>query len=246
MLNRRSFIKSSTLGLAATPLIQLPNLTTEKIPDQVTLLFQGDSITDAHRVRANYYPNNGQGMGNGYVFHIVTHLMGNYPKTNWQCYNRGISGNKVFQLAERWEDDCMQLKPNVLSVLIGVNDFWHTLTSNYEGTVRTYENDLKTLLTNTKKELPNLQLIIGEPFVAKGGTAVGDKSWVNTFPAYQEAARKVANELGAAFIPYQQIFDDAMKLAPVSYWCPDGVHPSMAGAYLMAKGWIEAFDKLMK
>jgi lysophospholipase L1-like esterase len=239
-------MKSSATALATVPLLNFPTLDFEVLPNNITLLFQGDSITDASRVRANYYPNNGQGMGNGYVFHIVTHLMGNYPKTNWQCYNRGISGNKVFQLEERWKDDCMQLKPDVLSILIGVNDFWHTLTSGYTGTVNTYENELRNLLSATKKELPHVKLILGQPFVVKGGTAVTDKAWLSTFVDYQQAAFKVAKEFNAVFIPYQQIFDEALKVAPVSYWCPDGVHPSMAGAYLMAKGWLEAFEKMMK
>ncbi len=247
MSNRRTFLKQSAIGVTALPLVSLPTLSSEaKLPEKLTVLFQGDSITDAFRNRATYYPNNMQGMGNGYVHHIVTHLMGNYPTTQWQCYNRGISGNKVFQLAERWEDDCMQLKPDVLSVLIGVNDFWHTLTSNYDGTVETYESDLRALLNSTKKTFPNIKMLIGEPFVVKGGTAIIAEKWFPAFAAYQKAARKVAQELGAALVPYQQVFDDALKVAPVSYWCADGVHPSLAGAYLMSKAWLAAFEKLMK
>ncbi len=93
MSNRRTFLKHSALGLTALPLTSLPILAAEtKLPEKLTVVFQGDSITDAFRNRATYYPNNMQGMGNGYVHHIVTHLMGNYPTTHWQCYNRGISG----------------------------------------------------------------------------------------------------------------------------------------------------------
>ncbi len=247
MSDRRTFLKQSALGLTAFPMAHLPKLSSEvMLPARLTLVFQGDSITDAFRNRATYYPNNMQGMGNGYVHHIVTHLMGTHPTTQWQCYNRGISGNKVFQLAERWEDDCLLLKPDVLSVLIGVNDFWHTLTNNYEGTVETYGHDFRALLIRTKEVLPSMQMLIGEPFVVKGGTAIVAEKWFPAFTAYQAAAHKVAQEVGAVLIPYQQVFDDALKVAPAAYWCPDGVHPSLAGAYLMSKAWLLAFQQLMK
>ncbi len=236
-------------GLSLTGAMALPALgNTNKVkkikgaPDKLTILFQGDSITDAGRDKARYYPGDSAGMGRGYVFQIVCDLLGTHPDKEWKYYNRGISGNKVYQLAERWEDDCMQLKPDVLSILIGVNDFWHTL-NNYNGTVEIYEADFRKLLDRTLKDYPNLKLIIGEPFAVKGGTAINEK-WFPEFPRYQEAARKIATDYKTAFIPFQKIFDDALKLAPVDYWCPDGVHPSMAGGYLMKGAWIKAFESL--
>lgn len=245
MQNRRTFLKSGTIGLAATPFLKLP-VSHADMPEKITVLFQGDSITDAFRNKGNYYPNDMRGMGNGYVHHIVTHLMGNYPKVDWTCYNRGISGNKVFQLANRWEDDCLQLQPDVLSILIGVNDFWHTLDYNYDGTVKTYEKDFRALLSRTKNQLPNVKLMIAEPFALKGGTAIKEAKWFPKFTAYQSAAKTIAKEFNAVFIPYQKIFDDALADAPVSYWCPDGVHPSLAGAYLMATAWVSTFEEMMK
>ncbi|MCB0841420.1 MAG: SGNH/GDSL hydrolase family protein, partial [Bacteroidetes bacterium] len=209
-----------------------------------TIMFQGDSITDARRDRAQYYANQAQGLGSGYVFQIVSQLLGGHPTKNIRCYNRGISGHKVFQLADRWDDDCLNLKPDVLSILIGVNDFWHTLSGNYDGTVKVYETDLRKLLDRTKKALPNVKLIMGEPFAVAGGTAINDK-W-KIFPEYRAAAAAIAKDYGASFLPYQKIFDEALKIAPVSYWCPDGVHPSIAGGHLMAAAWLEAFEKMMK
>ena len=156
-------------------------------------------------------------MGGGYVYQIVSQLLGTHPKSDLRCYNRGISGLKVFQLANRWEDDCLQLKPDVLSILIGVNDFWHTLSHNYQGTVEVYESDLRKLLDRTKKELPSVKLIMGEPFAVAGGTAIGPP-WVKDFPAYREAAHKIAKDYDAVFIPYQRIFDEELYVAPVSYW----------------------------
>ena len=207
-----------------------------------TILFQGDSITDAGRDRSNYYANASSGMGGGYVRQIVTELLGKYPGRSYRFYNRGISGNKVFQLAERWDDDCMHLKPNVLSILIGVNDFWHTLGGNYDGTVETYEGDFRRLLERTVNELPDMALIIGEPFAVQGGSAISER-W-EAFHPYRAAARKIATDFGAVFVPYHEVFAAALEQAPADYWCPDGVHPSMAGCHLMKEAWLAGFAVL--
>ena len=244
---RRKFIKSSGLGLTgvmtSTMLAHGASLIDTKGPKEMTILFQGDSITDAGRDRSRYYANETAGMGSGYVFQIVAHLLGNNPDKEWKYYNRGISGNKVFQLRDRWADDCLQLRPDVLSVLIGVNDFWHSL-NNYDGTVKIYEEDLRKLLDMTLKEMPDLKLILGEPFAVKGGSAI-DERWYPDFPEYQVAASRIAKDYNAQFVPYQKVFDEALEIAPASYWCPDGVHPSMAGAYLMKEAWLEAFTKIL-
>ena len=246
MTTRRNFLRLSSLTAFTTVVIpdlvqsankHIPNSSLDFMAKGSTVLFQGDSITDAGRDRGNYYPNSSSGMGNGYVHHIVTHLLGKYPEREYRCYNRGISGHKVFQLANRWDDDCLQLQPDVLSILIGVNDFWHTLSWGYKGTVEVYENDLKKLLERTKKKLPNVKLIIGEPFAVPGGTAINEK-W-DAFHDYRDIAKQIAKDFGAVFLPYQSIFEEALKVAPVSYWCPDGVHPSLAGAYLMKEAWVK-------
>ena len=207
------------------------------------ILFQGDSITDAGRNRARYYPNDAAGMGKGYVYQIVSHLLGRYPGQDFHCYNRGISGHKVFQLADRWEDDCLQLAPDVLSLLIGVNDFWHTKTHSFKGTAQTYERDLRQLLERSRKALPDLKIVIGEPFFVEGGTQL-DPSWFAEFDGYRAACARVAETYADVYIPYNDLFAEALQSAPVSYWCPDGVHPSIAGGYLMAQAWLEAFARL--
>ncbi len=201
------------------------------------VLFQGDSITDAGRARENFNVNDQKALGNGYAYLATADLLNDNPQKHLKIYNRGISGNKVYQLTERWEEDTFKLEPTVLSILIGVNDFWHMKKHGYSGTLETYRNDYKALLDKTKQKLPDLKLIIGEPFAILG-TAV-DASWFPAFKEYQEAAKEIANSYNAAFIPYQRIFDNALKLAPGEYWAPDGVHPSIAGARLMATAWLE-------
>ncbi len=246
MFNRRSFIKNSAFTLAAS--LTLPEIAAAGIAAENSkkltinandvVLFQGDSITDWGRDKNKTEANNSGSLGNGYAFLTASDLLLKYAGKGLQIYNKGISGNKVYQLAERWDNDCLSLKPNVLSILVGVNDFWHTLTSGYKGTIETYRTDYKKLLDRTQKALPDVQFIIGEPFAVKGVKSVDD-SWYPAFDQYRQAARDIAAAYNAAFIPYQSIFDKAVQTAPGSYWTFDGVHPSIAGTQLMAHAWME-------
>ena len=241
---RREFIKRTSIGgalavsfsqIVASAYAASPAAKIALKKDDV-ILFQGDSITDAGRNRDEKSPNNSRALGNGYAFMAASTLLHDHPDKNLQIYNRGISGNKVYQLAERWDTDCLELKPAVLSILIGVNDFWHMLTGKYEGTIETYRNDFTRLLENTKENLPDVKLIIGEPFAVSGVKAV-DATWFPRFHEYQKAAREIAATFDAVFIPYQSIFDKALESAPGVYWTHDGVHPSIAGNQLMAHSW---------
>jgi lysophospholipase L1-like esterase len=202
------------------------------------ILFQGDSITDAGRDKAREgNANDSNALGKGYVYLIAAQLLADRPGDNLKIYNRGISGNKVFQLAERWDKDCLQLKPDVFSILIGVNDIWHTLNGNYDGTVDKYEADYRALLSRTLRELPDLKVVVCEPFVLRCG-AVNEK-WFPEFDRYRAVAKKISRASNALFVPFQSMFDKASKLAPASHWAADGVHPTMAGASLMARMWLK-------
>ena len=203
-----------------------------------TILFQGDSITDAGRKRNVVKPNSDAGLGRGYAWLAAAELLIGMPDANLKIYNRGNSGNKVYQLAERWAADCIELKPNVLSILIGVNDFWHTLDGSYKATIEKYESDYQTLIKVTKEALPDVKLVICEPFALMTGK-VNDK-WFPKYDAYRAAAKRVADESGAVFVPFQTMFDAASKIAPPALWAGDGVHPTGDGAAIMASWWLKA------
>jgi len=210
-----------------------------KLEKGMTILFQGDSITDAGRQnRQNPNPNEQASMGNGYASMATAALLASNPDLNLSIYNRGISGNKVHQLDARWQKECLDYQPEVLSILIGVNDIWHGLNGRYDGTVETYENDYRALLQRTRKALPKVKLVICEPFVLRCG-AVNDK-WFPAFDHYRAAARKVADEHSAVFIAFQSMFEQALQFAPAKHWAADGVHPSPYGAALMADFWLQA------
>ena len=245
--NRRNFIKKAALG--GLMAISIPEILSaamisekvKKIPmtkDNI-ILFQGDSITDAGRDKQDNSWNNSRTLGSGYPMLAGATLLEKYASLGLKVYNKGISGNKVYQLAERWDEDCLNIKPDILSILIGVNDIWHKLNGQYNGTVEIYRNDYIALLERTKKALPNVRLVICEPFAVPGVKAVDD-SWYPEFYGYQRAAREIADQFDATFIPYQEVFEKAQAAAPGVYWTGDGVHPTLAGAQLMAQAWLYA------
>ncbi len=250
MENRRNFIRKAALGTFAA--ISIPEILSAsmvkgkgkkiQLVKGQTILFQGDSITDAGRDKQTDGYNTARILGTGYTMLAGADLLEKFAPLNLKIYNKGISGNKVGQLAERWDKECLEIKPDILSILIGVNDIWHKLTGRFEGSVEIYKNGYIELIERTRKALPNVQLIIGEPFGVRGVKAVDD-TWYPEFPEYQKAAKQVADQFGAAFIPYQSVFDEAQKQAPGSYWTTDGVHTTLAGAKLMAQAWLETIKK---
>ena len=203
-----------------------------------TILFQGDSITDAGRNKSDNAVNSQPALGNGYAWLAAAQLLIDRPEDELKILNRGISGNKVYQLADRWQADCLDLKPDVLSILIGVNDYWHKMKHNYDGTLEKYENDYRALLQRTKDVLPNVKLIVCEPFVLESGEI--DDAWIENFEGYRAAAEHVAESFDATFVPFQSMFDLAVTIAPPARWAGDGVHPSNDGAALMAHWWLKA------
>lgn len=245
-LSRRNFIHRSA---ALAGVVALPSIVSASIPSENrkankgfrfkkndTVLFQGDSITDMGRDRNNLKPNDARALGPGYCNHVAAGLLNKMPEKQLSIYSRGVSGNKVYQLLNRWQKDCIDLKPNVLSILIGVNDYWHMRTGRYDGTIKTYEDDYRKLLTITKKQLPDTLIVIGEPYSIDGGSAIVN-GWQEDFKAYRMVAKKMSLEFNTLFIPYHSVYKEALKFAPCKYWSPEGIHPTLAGAALMAEAW---------
>ncbi|MEX2581240.1 MAG: SGNH/GDSL hydrolase family protein [Verrucomicrobiales bacterium] len=211
-----------------------------ELDEGTVVLFQGDSITDARRDRkAQDEANDPAMLGRGYPFHIAGDLLAEHPGLGLQFYNRGISGNKVPDLHDRWQEDCLDLEPDILSILIGVNDLWHKLEGRSEGTAQDYRDGYAALLDRTRQALPDVTLVICEPFVTRCG-AVND-SWFPEFETRRAFAEEVAKEAGAVWVPFQRKFDEAIAAGTEpDYWAADGVHPTHAGHALMAKTWRAA------
>ncbi len=240
-LSRRSLFRSAALsgvGLGILQWLEQTSLAAElSLPENGVVLFQGDSITDAGRSRQALGANDFGGLGDGYALLVACRLLADHPDRRLQCYNRGISGNKVPDLALRWQTDCLELRPHLLSILIGVNDIWHKLNGAYAGTVADYEQGLLALLRRTQQQLPETRIIVCEPFALRCG-AVNER-WYPEFDERRAACRRVAEQLGCTLVPFQEMFDQAVQQAPPDYWAADGVHPTLAGHALMAKTWLQ-------
>ena len=202
------------------------------------VLFQGDSITDAGRNRASADANSAGALGSGYPLLVASAVLAARPGGALRFYNRGISGNKVPDLQQRWTTDTIDLKPDVLSILIGVNDFWHKLDHGYNGTVQDYEQQYNALLDATREALPHVHLIVLEPFVLRTGAV--DARWFPEFDQRRAAAARVAARARATFVPLQTVFNQQARAAPPEYWASDGVHPTPAGHAVIAEQWRRA------
>lgn len=203
-----------------------------------TILFQGDSITDAGRSRDD------SNIGNGYPLLVKGELMLEFPN-QYVMYNRGISANRVVDLYARVKADVINLKPDIMSILIGVNDVWHEYTSQNGVNEDKYFKIYSMMIEEIKEALPNVKIMILEPFVLKASKT--EEQWEDFRDGVQiraEKAREIAEKYNLIFVPLQEKFDEAAKFAPNDYWLRDGVHPTMAGNQLIKKEWMNAFRTL--
>ena len=213
------------------------------------ILFQGDSITDVGRNREN--PSASNAMGCGYPLLIKARLGYDRPGA-YECLNLGISGNRVVDIYARVQRDIINLRPDYLSLLIGVNDVWHGLSDNPNGvSAPKFERVYDWLLDEIQQALPDVSILILEPFVLPGTATLSDEQrpdrW-ETFsrevPLRAQAARRVAEKHGCVFVPLQEKLNEMSRLAPPAHWLRDGVHPTETGHELIARAWMKAFESM--
>ena len=197
-------------------------------------LFQGDSITDMKRGRnesdRNHY------LGHSYVYLIAARLGVAVPNAGWEFHTRGVSGNRISQLRSRWEKDAINVKPDILSILIGTND------ASGKIPLDKFETDYRYILSSSKTANPKLKLILMEPFVLPVGRFAAPAAYKKRrklIDGYRGVVSKMAKEFDAILLETQKIFDQAAKTAPPSHWIWDGIHPMPQGHELMARHWIQ-------
>ena len=198
------------------------------IEENTVILFQGDSITDCDRNIDN--PDN---LGDGYVNLITRMLLDRYSQYDLKFINRGISGDKIGDLQLRWDTDCINIKPDILSILIGVNDTLITPAGQFE-------EEYRMLLTRTTRAL-NPKIILCEPFLLLGD----DNAYRDDLNPKIKIVHKLSEEFCTLLLPLDKIFRESCSLHPPEYWAPDGVHPTQAGHTLIAKSWIEYVEKTL-
>ena len=201
------------------------------------ILFQGDSITDAGRDR-----NDPHNLGNGYPKYAADLIKARHPDTEFEFVNLGISGNRAENLRDRWQADCIDWNPDVVSILIGVNDTWHRAGERNWMPHEYFEECYRYILTEIK-EKTNAKIMILEQFLL----TVPDKEFfrIDLDPKIQ-ITRKLAREFADVFIPLDGIFAAASVENKPTTWAADGVHPTAYGAKLIGDHYADAFDLLYR
>ncbi len=202
------------------------------------ILFQGDSITDAGRTRSRIGPNAPDGLGFGYARKISDALLENYPEHYLQLYNRGISGDRIQDLESRWEGDSLRLLPDLISILIGVNDTWNHVMLSIGSDPEQYQETFHKILSETRQSLPDTRLVLCEPFLLITGEVTLE--WSADITRRQGFVRDLADEFNAVFVPFQSALDQATEQLSAGQLLEDGVHPTDRGHQLLADCWMKA------
>jgi lysophospholipase L1-like esterase len=225
------------LSLQTLPFIHLimPAKTSLLKPHQV-ILFQGNSITAAGRDFSQVGPNSPEGLGGGYARKISDHLLHDYPGKHLQFYNRAISGNRIWDLYQRWETDTLPLLPDMISILIGVNDTWNQVMLGLGSTPKEFKDIYRKILTITQQSLPDTRLVLCEPFLLQTGEVTQD--WSGDISQRQEIIKDLALEFGGLFVPFQGSLDQEEKHVPPHQLLRDGVHPTDRGHQVLADCWM--------
>jgi lysophospholipase L1-like esterase len=252
MFNRRAFIRSSAVAAGAVALsnkaqaaetrpnpsgVRGYNYRLPKFKPGTRLVFQGDSITDMNWGRneadRNHY------LGHSYVYLIASRLGVECAADKLNFFNRGVGSNSMPDLQKRWQKDSIDSKPDLLSVLFGVNDVNRMLAGV---TPKDWESDYRTLLESSRKANPALKLVLLEPFVLPVGPLAkpdSHKNWRGKIDLMAGIVARLAKDFDAVHIKTQGVFDAAAKMAPPDQWIWDGVHPLPQGHELIARNWLE-------
>ena len=195
------------------------------------ILFQGDSITDGARHRDCWFFD----YGCGYPCLIGAKLSYDNPNS-FEILNRGVGGNRISDMYARMKKECWDIKPDIVSFLIGVNDVWHKwICNNNEIDCEKYYDIYDMLIKHTLKELPNTKIVIMEPFLLKASATIEHyDEFRKEVDLRAIMAKKIAEKYKLLFIPLQEDFDKALNKAPAECWLADGVHPALAGSQLIA------------
>lgn len=196
------------------------------------ILFQGDSITDGNRYKdeASRWDLNHQ-IGHSWAYMVTGKLMGEYPR-RYACVNRGVSGDNVLKLRDRWQRDAVDERPDVMLLLTGVNDCSAMVRG--ELTEEDYGRIYRELLRDVKAASPDARFILLEPFLFSE-----DAEKVRIMDGLRASVRAIASETGSVFVPLQEEFSRRAREDGEKYWLWDGVHPTEAGHWVIARRVLE-------
>jgi acyl-CoA thioesterase-1 len=199
------------------------------------IIFQGDSVTDCDRDRGDYHS-----LGSGYPSLIASYLWAHYPHLQLTILNRGVSGDRVYDLCRRWQPDCLELEPDWVSILVGINDTWRRYDSGMISSIDEFQAAYRQLLVQTI-EHTEASLILCDPFVLNH--PADRLAWREDLNPRIEVVRQLAREFSAVYVPLDGIMAAACTKAEPAFWAADGVHPTLAGHGLIAKAWLQAINQ---
>lgn len=203
------------------------------------IVFQGDSITDAGRDKRNYHQ-----MGNGYPKYASALIAEAFPDTAFEFINQGISGNRTDQLFDRLYPDAIAFEPDIISILIGINDIWHRHGSaRIETTDEQFATNYRAILERLKKQT-NAKIVMLSPFLLDNEEK---ETWRPEVERLLPIVRSLAAEFADAYVPLDKLFEDALKAQPEpQYYSADGVHPNANGAEFIGKHYFNAIAPLIE
>lgn len=208
-----------------------------ELHDQMTILFQGDSITDAGRNGAT--PG---GLGYGYAYMVASRLWATLPGRNLHFVNRGVSGNRVRDLRSRWKRDCLDVEPDLVSILVGVNEAWRRFDCNDPTTPQRFRDDYTSILQQLKDD-GVANIVLCEPFLLPYPEERIE--WRDDLEEKLEVVRGLARQFDTILVPFDTLFQSTLDTVPPRHWAEDGVHPTPAGHALMADCWITSVVKMV-
>ena len=201
------------------------------------ILFQGDSITDANRNRSNIHD-----LGQGYAKFAAPLIEAAMPNTDFEFIDLGISGNRSDDLLARTTTDIVKIDPDVISILIGINDVWHRHSSGREMTDEQFELNYRAVLERIRQET-HAKILILCPFLLPSSDK---ESWRGEVESICAIVRRLANEYADAYLPLDEKFAEALPTAPTPmHYSLDGVHPNAAGAEFIGGLHCEAILPLL-
>jgi acyl-CoA thioesterase I len=197
------------------------------------IVFIGDSITDAGRLMRAYRP-----LGYGYVRFIANHLWSKYPQFDLDIVNTGINGDSIRDLQQRWQQDCLDYQPDILSILIGINDVCRQYKqSTHEAAfIDEYESTFKRMLSQTKAK-SDCRFVLMEPFLFCDDKKLAE---YRTLKKYIDVVQRLAEQFDAMLVPLQALIDEKIKQISPNKWSDDMVHPYLWAHSWIARRWLEA------